>query len=289
MSARSLFLALLVLALTAQTASADGYREADVRSALKAAGFADIAGKVAAAARPAVTIDLAQRSREPIVRGRSRLGGRPDLPKGTAWPLCKGKPQTFLAQFRLRELPKAARELRRLGGTLLFFTHVEFEPGEREYGLWAGDCTTVLHARAGAKLTRTAVPSETLRLRPSKPRFSAQPDVPDLAFDGDSLKAPLRSVEIADWEGWLDFRYALLGKPRLEHVLLGYSYEPNGGNACSARAERGRDTWRHLFTVGPDEDLGFSVADAGRVQILIAPADLRAGRFDRVCGVFDSA
>ena len=260
-----------------------------MRSALKAAGFADIAGKVAAAARPAVTIDLAQRSREPIVRGRSRLGGRPDLPKGTAWPRCKGKPQTFLAQFRLRELPKAARELRRLGGTLLFFTHVEFEPGEREYGLWAGDCTTVVHARAGAKLTRMALPSGTLRLRPSKPRFSAQPDVPDLALDEDFLMAPLRDTVIADWEGWFDFRYALLGKPRLEHLLLGYSNAPNGGDECSERAERGRDTWRHLFTIGPDDHLGFNVADAGRVQILIAPADLRAGRFDRVCGVFDSA
>jgi len=286
---RALSSFLLLLLIAAPSASADGFREAEVRKALTAAGFGGVATRVAAAARPAVTIDLAQRSREPAVRGKSRLGGRPDLPKGTAWPRCKGKPQTFLAQFRLRELPKAARELRRLGGTLLFFTHVEFEPGEREYGLWGGDCTTVVHARAGAKLKRTALPGGTLRLRPSKPRFSAQPDVPDLAFDGDSLKAPLRSVEIANWEGWLDFRYALLGKPRLEHVLLGYSYEPNGGNACSARAERGRDTWRHLFTIGPDDDLGFNVADAGRVQILIAPADLRAGRFDRVCGVFDSA
>ncbi len=196
--------------IAAPTASADGFREAEVRKALTAAGFGDIAGKVAAAARPAVTIDLAQRSREPAVLGRSRLGGRPDLPEGTAWPLCKGKPQTFLAQFRLRELPKAARELRRLGGTLLFFTHVEFEPGEREYGLWAGDCTTVVHARAGAKLRRTAVPSGTLSLRPSKPRFSAQPDVPDFALDEDFLMAPLRDVTIRDWESWFDVRNVLL-------------------------------------------------------------------------------
>jgi hypothetical protein len=36
-------------------------------------------------------------------------------------------------------------------------------------------------------------------------------------------------------------------------------------------------------------EFGFEVADAGRVQLPISPADLRAGRFDRVCGVFDSA
>lgn len=280
---------LLLSLILAPTAQADGFREADVRSALAAAGFADIAGKVAAAARPAVTIDLAQRRREPAALGTSRLGGRPDLPVGTAWPRCKGKPQTFLAQFRLRELPSAARELRRLGGTLLFFTHVEFESGESEYGLWAGDCTTVVHARAGTKLTRTTLPGGTLRLRPSKPRLIARPDVPDLALDGDTLMGPLHKVKVADWERWFEFRDVLLGKPRLEHVLLGYSRAPNGGDDCSARAERGRDTWRHLFTIGPDDDLGFNVADAGAVQVLIAPADLRAGRFDRVCGVFDSA
>ena len=96
-------------------------------------------------------------------------------------------------------------------------------------------------------------------------------------------------MKVADWERWFELRYVLLGKPRLEHLLLGYSNAPNGGDDCSERAERARDTWRHLFTIGPDDDLGFNVADAGALQILIAPADLRAGRFDRVCGVFDSA
>jgi hypothetical protein len=43
-----------------------------------------------------------------------------------------------------------------------------------------------------------------------------------------------------------------------------------------------------LFTIGPDEEFGFEVADAGRLQLLISPADLRAGRFNHVCGVFDT-
>jgi hypothetical protein len=286
---RALSSLLLLVLLAAPSAHADGFREATVRGALEQAGFGDIARKVARAARPAVTIDLAQRSREPVARGGSRFGGRPDLPAGAAWPRCKGSHQTFLAQIRVRELPGAARELRRLGGTLLFFTHVEFEPGVNDYGLWAGDCITVLHARAGATLRRAALPGGTLRLRPSKPRFVAQPDVPDLALDANVLMAPLGGVRIKDWERWFDLRYALQGKPRLEHLLLGYSNAPNGGDDCSARAERPRDTWRHLFTIGPDDHLGFNVADAGRLQILIAAADLRAGRFDRVCGTFDSA
>jgi len=280
---------LLLLLIAAPSARADGFREREVRDALTAAGFGKIASRVAGAARPVVTVDLAQRKREPAELGTSRFGGRPDLATSAAWPMCKGKHQTFLAQIRVRELPGGARELRRLGGTLLFFTHVEFEEGERDYGLYGGECTTVLHARAGTALRRTALPGDALRMRPSRPRFTARPDVPDFALDEDTLMGPLHEVKVADWERWFEIRDLLRGKPRLEHVLLGYSSAPNGGDDCSERAERARDTWRHLFTIGPDDKLGFNVADAGALQILIAPADLRAGRFDRVCGVFDSA
>jgi hypothetical protein len=42
-------------------------------------------------------------------------------------------------------------------------------------------------------------------------------------------------------------------------------------------------------TIGWDEPAGFEVADVGRLQVAIAPRDLRRGRFGRVCGVFDSA
>ena len=75
----------------------------------------------------------------------------------------------------------------------------------------------------------------------------------------------------------------------MEHRLLGYGDAPNGGNACSGRMERSKQPWRHLFSFGWDEALGFMVADAGSLQLLIAPQDLRRGRFDRVCGDFDSA
>ena len=91
------------------------------------------------------------------------------------------------------------------------------------------------------------------------------------------------------WLKWFHFRDAINGHPRLETKLLGYAGAPNGGNACWNRAERPKRAWRHLLTVGPDDEVDFWVGDAGRIQFLISPADLRAGRFDRVCGVFDSA
>jgi len=126
-----------------------------------------------------------------------------------------------------------------------------------------------------------------LRLISAPMKFTGRPDVPETA--GDKLLPPLQDVDMPDWERWSGFRDGLLGRIWPGHKLLGYHVEPNGGDTCSARAERPKDTWRHLFTVDSDEDLAFDVADAGRIQLFISPSDLRRGRFDRVCGVFDSA
>jgi hypothetical protein len=90
-------------------------------------------------------------------------------------------------------------------------------------------------------------------------------------------------LTITDWEAWYRLRDAIRGGFDRAH-LLGYSDTPNGDNTCSTRVERPKNTWRHLFTFWDWE-----VADGGRLQLLIAPADLARGRFGRVCGIFDSA
>jgi uncharacterized protein YwqG len=261
---------------------------ADVREAAQMAGYGEYADRIVRAVRPAVFVRPGAPGRMPAAVGTSRLFGDPDLPAGARWPRCKDKPQTFLGQIRMRDLPAGARELRRHGGVLLFFTQVEL--GDDQYGLWAGDCSTVIHARSGEQLVRTAAPRrDTLRLRTAPARLVQQPDIPSLGVEINQLMPPLEEIRLESWEGWFDFQHQVNGRPPLEHKLLGYSYSPNGGNACSARAERPKRTWRHLMTFGYDEDRGFMVADGGTLQLLISPADLRAGRFDRVCGVFDSA
>jgi hypothetical protein len=191
--------------------------------------------------------------------GTSRLGGPPDLPSGVRWPTCGGRRQSFLAQLRVRDLPPAARPLRRVGGRLWVFTDVEFEPGETVFGLWAGRCTRVIHAAAGARLRRTPRPRGTMRLRPARMTFRTGTGVPEAEFE-------------------------------TEHRLLGDLVMPNGGGGrCWERTRRRTGAWRHLLTIGSDSAVRFEVADAGRLQVAIAPADLRRGRFDRVCGIFDSA
>jgi hypothetical protein len=98
-----------------------------------------------------------------------------------------------------------------------------------------------------------------------------------------TLGGPLSGVPVPD--RWDALRRQLRGRPRQEHKALGYLEVPNGGNRCSARGERATATWENLFVMGPDL---WSAAGDGRLQFLISPASLRAGRFDHVCGVFDS-
>ena len=283
-------LALLALALSAPAASADGFREPEVQKALRAAGFGTIAERAAAVSSPVLMLDRDLLPREPRVRGTTRFGGRPDLPAGTPWPRCRGLRQAFLGQIRVRDLPAEAAELGRLGGTLLFFTVAGSADDEQRYDVWPGRCSAVVHAPPGARLVRTSPPRGLLRLRPARMRFSLRPDLPDVTLFGDRLQAPLRDIRITDAEAerWFKLRETLNDDPRFEHQLLGYSRLSFNEDRCAARADRVRAPWRHLLTVGYDHDLGFDLPGAVRVQILISPADLRAGRFDRICTAVDS-
>ncbi len=280
-------LAAVALLAAAPAASAQGFREPEVRAALEANGLGALADTIAPAARPAMIVDRSLLEREPSELGTTRLGGRPDLPVGTKWPRCHGYAQTFLAQLRLRDLPAEAAELNGQDGTVLFFAHID-----RVDGSWnqpfSGECTTVVHARSGTRLRRASIPRHALRLRPALPRFDvrARPpghELPDRQPDA----AAARGQAGVDSFAWNDVRDQLEGRQFRPHRVLGYSNSPVGGTPCSLRAERTSDPWRHLFTLGYDKRLGFAVESFGRAEFLISPADLQAGRFERACGFFD--
>jgi hypothetical protein len=285
-------LAIVSMVVVAAPAVAHGYRDAAVRDAAARAGFESIADRVAAASLPTVLVGRRVLQRAPRALGTSRLGGNPDLPAGAGWPRCRGRAQTFLGQVRLSDLPTDAEPLRAHDGVLLFFTHVQLEsPG---YGLWAGRCTSVLHAPEGTALARKRPPrgARMLRLRPAEMRFRMRPDIPDTDVASGRLAAPLTDIRLADEEldRWWDLEAALHRRPKLlHHRLLGHVKSPNGGSPCWGRTQRRRGAWRHLFTIGLDFRVGFEVADGGRLQVAIPPGDLHSGRFDRVCGIFDSA
>jgi hypothetical protein len=286
---------LLVLLAVPGAARAQGYAAAEVGAAASAAGFGHIAGRVAASARPTALVLRRLLPRVPVALGSSRLGGNPDLPPGSRWPRCGRRTQTFLGQFRLSDLPPEASELGTRGGLLLVFMEVRFESrNDTQTGLWGGRCTTVIHAPEGSVLARRRPPrgAIVMHLRPAQLRYAVRPDIPDVGMNLDALAAPLSDVPLVDSQvdHWWDLRDSLHRRTGLlRHRLLGYADTPNRGGSCWRRTERPVDPWRHLITIGLDFGVGFEVADGGQLQVEISPADLAAGRFDRVCGIFDSA
>jgi len=293
-------LAVVVLAVLCLPGAASASPAFDAAAAARSAGFGPLAERAARAARPRVRVGRVA-IKLPRVLGTSRLGGPPDLPVGTRWPSCRGRPQTFLGQLRVRDLPASAGSLRRAGGRLWVFTHVEFETADTVYGLWAGECTRVIHAPIGTQLRRTPRPRLTMRLRPASLRYRVATDIPDVGIT-DRLSSPLQDVVLPAErpEAWWQMRARLNGDEPYDrrdpvwgeggHRLLGYVDAPNGAESpCWNLTQKVAAPWRHLLTIGTDSVLGFEVADDGRLQLAISPRDLARGRFDRVCGIFDSA
>src|SRR3954469_8663032 len=86
----------------------------DLASAAAAAGYDQpFIARLQSARRPTVVMKPGKVGPMPAARGTSRIGGAPDLPAAARWPTCHGRPQSFLAQVRVRDLPRGARELRR--------------------------------------------------------------------------------------------------------------------------------------------------------------------------------
>lgn len=72
--------------------------------------------------RQAINLLSERATDEELSAGASKLGGFPDLPPGFQWPYWQGKPQSFIAQINLSELPRIEqRDLLPDRGLMLFF------------------------------------------------------------------------------------------------------------------------------------------------------------------------
>ncbi|PWK16878.1 DUF1963 domain-containing protein [Xanthomarina spongicola] len=60
--------------------------------------------------RPTVGINTKASNDKTLKVGKSKIGGKPDLPKEFEWPRANGKPMLFCAQYNLSELTKFDQE-----------------------------------------------------------------------------------------------------------------------------------------------------------------------------------
>jgi len=265
-------------------------------------------GEKLAALRSSVLPSIRLRTLSPgaVLPGRSKLGGRPDLPSSVAWPERNGKPMSFLAQLALAELaPLDSTRCLPHSGWLCFF-HADqgiwgFDP--KDVGGWA-----VIHVEGEP---RELAPRELPAGVAADARFTEC----SLAFEREETLPPLESAAgaalgIADSkqdEAYSKLCDALVGGSAqvnsIMHRVLGWpdpiqgdmqlecQLASNGlycgdgsGYADPRRAalEPGATEWQLLFQIDSEEKAGMMWGDAGRVYFWIRKQDLAARRFDRV-------
>jgi hypothetical protein len=253
-------------------------------------------------ARPTVEVTTSKSRDSALAIGTTKFGGRPDLPRGEAWPTRDKGPLGFLAQINLADLAQTftGRELPG-SGLLSFFVYNDPDTGEPgdEGGfraLYFPDPSALSRRDPPAGIARwhkspacRATLAETLDLP-----YRDSPWKSDLKLKGrlrqrdrdwlreDTKPSHMSDAAFAAWRRECDYgelRDALIGSP---HHLLGYA-DPYVAS-CDPIPGPG---WRHLLTLHSDDNLEWCWGDGDRLYWFVPEDDLRAMRLDNTriaCG-----
>lgn len=182
--------------------------------------------------RPSVVLSFEGGKRR---SGRSRFGGRPELPVGVSWPRHRFGPYRFLGQLDLAELephtstmPSPWRELLPRVGLLSLFVGDdptgEIDPTGEMF--WGDPTYAVAHyAPPGLELSRLTPPPEVDFGAPVGVRLASAGELPFDQYQlGSASRARLAALETARGEARRCDH--LFGYPM--HCSLGYDPTPKG-------------------------------------------------------------
>lgn len=259
-------------------------------------------------ARPAIRIKPRRVEDEAnLPLGGSKLGGSPDLPPGFEWYEWKGKPLTFIAQFRLSEVaPFNADGVLPPQGMLYFFYEADSQPWGPDLNdlgssrvLYLADETQPLerfpHPTGEGGLYRRQIEA----LFPHAISFSQQVTLPDPeSADAEALHLSQDEryhcwdlLNLLDEDDKDEPLHQLLGHPaqiqgdmQLECQLatngLHYDYD----NPRVKALEPGARDWRLLLQIDSvGKTLGVYWGDVGRIYYWIHAQALQARDFDNGC------
>ncbi|RJG23791.1 YwqG family protein [Paenibacillus thiaminolyticus] len=272
------------------------------------------ARQLMAVCRQGIRLDIGVPDDE-AARGRSRVGGSPDLPPQAEWPLtADGEPMTFLAQLNLEQLA-ACDSLKRLPvrGMLYFFIGIDEPAYDIEHRVIYAASADGLERRGpgGATALGEDFDSFDALARPTLefPNY-AYVDEDMVSFDDDSYDRYLDFVlEMSsageaseNWGSMFGFAEGQHGDDEIEAACAlilrqEYGYDPTqamkalaahyGGDA--ERARREVDDIVMLLEIDSSDAVGFQWWDCGVLHFFIRGEDLRNGRFDRTyCSLYSS-
>ncbi len=228
------------------------------------------------------------------VVGGTRLGGAPDLPRAMKWPTCKGHRLSFLGQVSLADVAQAAPGAVPSRGVLAFFAdlHPDSEgvpPVEVAYGRVGKPTCVVVRWLKGTLRTRsTPRHVETLKRRPV--RLQPTLTVPDISIAEQRYGVKGSAAEEKWWRLAGKAVTGRLGGHAADpdydavHQVLGWPspVQDTPLYGCGDHASKQPD-YRLLFQLDYDDSLDFAIGDGMALYLSGKPADLRAGRFSKLC------
>jgi uncharacterized protein YwqG len=249
--------------------------------------------------------------------GRSRLGGRLDLPPGFEWPAWKGKSQAFVAQIDLDDFRTgrpSERDLLPASGRLHFFYDQDqgtwgFDPNDRgSFGVYYSDVPASAlepadlpdDIEAGSDRSLDVVAFEPIQTVPKfdSPAFEqiglSDADVTRYLDLIPKTEVAAGLVEGDDEQGitsLVEF-HQMLGNARAVQASMERECEMvRVGLYCGdsraygdPRAEGAKARWADwllLLQLDSDEALDWCWGDVGRIYFRDRHEDLRARRFDQ--------
>ncbi|NGZ77684.1 YwqG family protein [Saccharibacillus alkalitolerans] len=277
-------------------------KDENVLKMIEESGLDRIAGELKELTRLSNRIRTEAGDDDKPALGRSKIGGRPDLPGGTEWPLQGGRPLTFIAQIRLEDVPWKT-DLLPQKGLLSFFYDAADQPwgyDPQHAGGWK-----VLYAADADLLQRRSAPEGTEHdgdFEPLNVEFSVQTTLPHwntlavrrMELTGDEIDLYIKLMEqITDHNapgfpihrlmGWPD---QVQGEMQLECQLVThgiYCGNPIGyRDPRRQELEPGAEGWKLLLQIDSEDDIGMTWGDFGMIYFWIREDDLAKGDFDKV-------
>lgn len=247
----------------------------------------------------------------PVVWGRTRFGGRPDVPADFEWPTftadtfyddtVKPRPLAFLAQFDCGALgPMDPEGLLPRSGLLSFF----YELGSARWGFDPADagCARVYWFDSTEPLSPAPFPKDLedefrlprLRIQAKPDRsYASWADFEQIQPDDSLFEQYIEAYETVGGSGECS---KLLGWPdiiqdnmTLECELVSRGYNLGGledipPTISDREGAASLQNWRLLFQLDSFEmdDFDLNFGDDGALYFYIRTEDLKAHRFDRV-------
>ena len=263
--------------------------------AIRRHGLTQYEKQIVALAKNSIVLRPQQVGTESL-RGSSRIGGRPDLPRGLPWPRWNDNPMAFLAQFDCRELAEHDSDglLPKKGMLYFFYNALQdtwgFDPGDAgsfsvEY--WPGPFDGV--AEAPKDLSEEAVYkaiSVSFTKAVSIPDWES-PYVESLRLNDAAQDAYINLLDELSGEQqitkFLGYSNQIQGDMLLECQLVTnglYCGDPSGYQDPRRKAlEPGAKDWTLLFQLDSIDEAGMMWGDVGRLYFYIKNADLILSRF----------